>query len=244
MSSPHEQRGEFVERFIAGLSSLFFLNDFVFRRPCYVTGGQKREVTDLLLVLNRECILVSVKSTDGEAKAPERFHLWVQKKAWQASNNAKVACQRTARLEISGTNLWGEEKTFEAGSLTPICGVALVECSQNIFGEIPLHSPKEDADAKSYPIHLMSINDFLNVAMLLGSIWDLFNYLKRRETVAHLIAGLNMERPLLSYYTLKSREDFSGFKLEDARELAEIHQLFLMEKLRSTFGSIPMALSF
>lgn len=39
MSSPNEQRGEFVERFIADLSSMFFLNDFVFRRPSYMTGG-------------------------------------------------------------------------------------------------------------------------------------------------------------------------------------------------------------
>lgn len=46
MSSPTEQRGDFVERFIAGLSSMFFMNDFVFRKPCYITGGQKREVTD------------------------------------------------------------------------------------------------------------------------------------------------------------------------------------------------------
>jgi hypothetical protein len=231
MSLPHEQRGEHVERFIASLSSMFFLNDFVFRKPSYITSGQMREVTDLLLVLNRECILVSVKGTDGEVKTHARFHLWAQKKARQASNNARVACQRTARLEISGENLWGEEKTFSAGSLTPICGIGLVECSQDIFGEIPLPVPKEDAGTVSYPVHTLSINDFLNIAMLLGSIWDVFNYFKRRSAVAHLIPGLNMERPLLCYYTLKSREDLSGFKTEDAHELAEMHQLFVLDKL-------------
>jgi hypothetical protein len=231
MSLPNEQRGDFVEQFIADLSSLFFLNDFVFRKPSYITGRQKREVTDLLLVLNQECILVSIKGTDGEEKTHERFHLWVQKKAGQASKNVRVACQRTARLEISGVNLWGEEKTFPAGLLTPVCGIALVECSQNIFGDIPLNALKEDAGPDSYPVHRLSINDFLNIAMLLGSIWDVFNYFKRRNAVAHLLPGLNMERPLLCYYTLKSREDFSGFKPEDASKLAEMHQLFMLDKL-------------
>jgi hypothetical protein len=231
MSSPTEQRGEFVERFIADLSSMFFLNDFVFRQPSYMTGGQKREVTDLLLVLNQECILVSVKGTDGEEKTPERFHLWVQKKAGQASTNARVACQRTARLEVSGTNLWGEEKTFPAGSLTPICGIGLVECTQDMIGQIRLDTPPEDAKEGSYPVHTLSINDFLNIAMLLGSIWDVFNYFKRRAQVSHLIPGLNMERPLLCYYILKSCEDFSGYKPEDAEELAELLQFFMLDKL-------------
>ena len=67
--------------------------------------------------------------------------------------------------------------------------------------------------------------------MLLGSIWDVFNYFKRRNAVAHLLPGLNMERPLLCYYTLKSHEDFSGFKPEDANKLAEMHQLFMLDKL-------------
>jgi len=166
MALPHEQRGEYVERFIADLSSMFFLNDFVFRKPSYVTGGHKREVTDLLLVLNQECILISVKGTDGEEKTDDRFHFWVQKKAGQASNNAKVACQRTARLEISGINLWGEERTFPAGSLTPVCGIGLVECSQDMFGEIALGISTGGASAGTYPVHTLSINDFLNIAML------------------------------------------------------------------------------
>src|SRR5262249_34309378 len=137
----------------------------------------------------------------------------------------------TARLEISGINLWGEEKTFPARSLTPICGIGLVECSQDIFGEIPLNLAQDNATAGSYPVHTLSINDFLNLAMLLGSIWDLFNYFKLRNAVAHLLPGLNMERPLLSYYTFKSHKDLSGFKREDAEALAEMHQLFMLDKL-------------
>jgi hypothetical protein len=231
MPLPNQRRGEFVERFIGDLSSLFFLNDFVFRKPSYITARQKREVTDLLLVLNQECILLSIKGSDGQEKTHERFHLWVQKKARETSKNARVACQRTARLEISGINLWGEEKTFPAGSLTPICGIGLVECAQNMFGEIDLNALRKEDNAGRYPVHTLSVNDFLNIAMLLGSIWDVFNYFKRRDEVSHLVPGLNRERALLSYYTLKSREDYSDFKPEDANKLVEMHQLFMLDKL-------------
>jgi hypothetical protein len=230
MATP-EQRGGYVERFIAGLSSMFFLNDFVFQKPSYHTHGHKREVTDLMLVLGQECIFVSVKGTDGEEKAPERFRLWAQKKSGQASTNARVAGQRAARVDVSGVNLWGEERTFPAASLTPICGLALVECTQEIFAPIPLPNVPGPDGTGSCPVHTLSINDFHNVVMLLGSIWDVFNYFKRRAAVSHLLPGLNMERPLVCYYTLKSREDFSGFRAEDATELAELHQLFILDKL-------------
>lgn len=226
-----EQRGDYVERFIAGLSSMFFLNDFVFRQPSYQTHGQKREVTDLMLVLGQECMFVSVKGTDGEDKTVDRFRLWAQKKAGQAARNARVACHRAARVDVSGVNLWGEERTFPAASLTPICGLGLVECTQEIFAPIPLPNVPGPDGTGSCPVHTLSINDFLNVVMLLGSIWDVFNYFKRRATVSQLLPGLNMERPLVCFYTLKSREDFSGFRAEDAGQLAELYQLFLLDKL-------------
>jgi hypothetical protein len=229
MASIQEERGEFVERFIADLSSMFFLNDFVFCRPSYVTGGQKREVSDLLLVLNEECILLSVKGTNGEEKTPDRFLRWAQKKAAQATTNARVACQRASHLEISGKNFWGEEKTFSGGSLKPICGLGLVECTQKMFGEIPLSISQ--VESAHYPVYALSINDFLNIAMLLGSIADVFHYFKLRKEVSQLVCGLNMERPLVSYYTLKSKTDFAGFKMEDAADLSELHQLFMLDKL-------------
>lgn len=231
MSNADEPRGEIVERFVAGLSSMFFLNDFVFRKPSYLTNGRQREVTDLMLVLGQECIFVSIKGTDGEEKTDERFRLWANKKAKQATKNARVACQRANRVNVSGVNLWGEMKEFPAGSLTPVCGVGIVECSQKMFQTIPLSGIEKNGDATGHPAHALSINDFLNLAMLLGSIWDVFNYFKQRATVSHLLPGLNMERSLLCYYTLRSHQDFSGYRREDVEELEELHQLFVLDKL-------------
>jgi hypothetical protein len=110
-----EPRGTVVEQLIADLASMFFMKDFVLLSPSYVTRGEKRQVTDLMFLLNGECILVSVKGSDGNEKATERLSLWAAKKAQQASKNAKTACQRAVKLEITATNLWGETLTFPAG---------------------------------------------------------------------------------------------------------------------------------
>src|SRR5262245_52513622 len=84
-----ERRGETVERRVAKLSSVFFMKDFIFRSPSYLTSGEERQVTDLMFLLNRDCMLVSVKGTDGQEKTATRLPLWAAKKASQATKNAK-----------------------------------------------------------------------------------------------------------------------------------------------------------
>lgn len=230
MPTQHEERGEIVERLIAELSSVFFMKDFVFRSPSYLTGGQKRQVTDLMFLLNHDCILVSVKGTDGNEKTTNRLSLWAAKKARQASKNAKTACQRAGKLEITATNLWSETRTFPAGRLNPICGLGIVECSQEPFKPINFKLQQSVADS-AYPIHFLSANDFLNVVNWLGSISDVFRYFKLRQKVSHHLDGINLERPLLCYYTLRSHEDFSEFVNEDKESLRELHQFFLIDTL-------------
>ena len=230
MQTKLETRGEMLERLIAELSSMFFMKDFVFRSPSYVTHGDKRQITDLMFLLNHDCIFVSVKGTDGNEKTTDRLSLWAAKKARQASRNAKTACQRAAKLEISATNLWGEIRTFRAGTLNPVCGLGVVECSQEMFKPIHFESQKSVAPT-THPIHFISANDLLNVVNWLGSIWDVFNYFKLRQQVSHLFDGINIERELLCYYTLRSREDFSGFASENRASLRELHQLFLIDSL-------------
>jgi len=220
-----------VERLIAQLASMFFLNDFVFLSPSYVTGGQKRQVTDLMFLLKDKCAMVSVKGTDGNAKAATRLTNWAAKKAHEASKNAKTACQRAAKLEITATNLWGETKTFSTGTLNPVFGLGLIECSQEMFKPMEFQLTHPVEGSPSCPIHYLSANDFLNVAMWLGSIWDVFRYFELRQQVKASLNGINLERPLLCYYTLRSHDDFSGFANEDRAKLSELHQLFLLDTL-------------
>lgn len=225
-----EPRGTFVERLIAELASMFFMKDFVFLNPSYVTSGEKRQITDLMFLLNDECVFVSVKGTDGNEKTTERLSLWAAKKARQASKNAKTACQRAAKLEVTATNLWGETRIFPAGTLNPIFGLGVVECSQEMFEPIEF-SLKHPVKVLPCPVHFISANDFLNVVMWLGSIRDVFHYFKMRQQIAGLFNGINLERPLLCYYTLRSREDFSAFAVQDRNTLCKQHQLFLLDTL-------------
>lgn len=222
-----ESRGKVLERMIAEMSSRFFMRDFVFK-PYYVTAGEERELTDLMLVLNQECIPISVKGTEGEEKSPERLSLWLTKKVRQASKNAKTAGQRLANVEVLGTNLWGERHVFPAGTLSPLCGIALVECSQEFFKPIRFDVRQP---VSSLPIHFLSLNDFLNLVLWLGSIWNVFNYFRLRKQVASSLDCINHERALLSYYTLRSHSDFSGFPSEDQEKLEELHQLHLLSNL-------------
>lgn len=229
-TSRNESRGSALERFIADLASFFFLKDFVFLSPCYVSGGNKRQITDLMFVLNHECVLVSIKGSDGNEKAPQRLELWAAKKAFQSGKNAKTACQRAAKVEITATNLWSETRVFPPGVLKPMCGVGIVECSQELFAPIQFSS-EYPFSTSQFPIHFLSANDLLNVAMWLGSIRDVFYYLNARRQVTGAMNGINLERPLLCYYTLRSHTDFSGFLNEDKDRLGELHQLFLLDKL-------------
>jgi hypothetical protein len=174
----NEPRDTALERLIAELSSVFFMRDFVFLDPTYVSSGQKRQLTDLMFLLNQECMVVSVKGTDGEEKPAARVPFWALKKSREASKNAKTASQRIAKVEVTATNMWGETRTFPAGTLQPAGGLGIVECSQEMFK--PIHfefSPPSSV----CPIHYISANDFLNVVNWLGGIWDVFNYFKVRR---------------------------------------------------------------
>lgn len=226
--STKESRGTALEHLIGELSATFFMKDFVFLNPTYTSNGQKRQVTDLLFLLNQDCMVVSVKGTDGEEKTAERLPLWAMKKSREASKNAKTASQRIAKLEVTATNMWGETRTFPAGMLRPTCSLGIVECSQELFKPIAFdYKPRSSV----CPVHYLSANDFLNVVNWLGGISDVFNYFKIRQQVSHSFNGINQEQPFLCYYTLRSHEDGLGFLSEDKEELRKLHQLFLLDML-------------
>src|SRR5579864_5767419 len=160
-------RGRLLERLTAQFASLFFMRDFVFLHPTYVSSGVSKELTDLLLVLNDRCLVVSLKGPDGRIKTTERLNRWLGKKAFEASKNAKTAIQRLGKVGITAENLWGEERHFSAGSLKPECAVALLECPQEMFRPMTFSSRMVSA---AVPIHVMSVNDFCNLVVWLGSI--------------------------------------------------------------------------
>ena len=124
------QRGHLLERIIADFNSRFFMNDFVYLNPKYFKGGGEKELADLLLVLDDKCIVVSVKGTDERHKAETRLTSWLAKKTWEGSKQAKGGVSWLKKISFTARNLWEEERRFEPDSLKPICGLTLLECSQ------------------------------------------------------------------------------------------------------------------
>ena len=84
------ERGPLVERFIGEFSSQFFMKDFIYMNVKFMSGNRlKSHPADLLFVLGDECIVVSVKGTDGEPKTDEKLTLWLKKKSWAGSQSSK-----------------------------------------------------------------------------------------------------------------------------------------------------------
>ncbi len=225
-----EQRGHIIERLTGHFTGQFFMKDFVFLNPYYTSGGVKKELADLLLVLDDECCVLSLKGTDGEEKADDKLRRWLRKKTRQGSQSAKTGMQRLSKVRCMARNLWDEERTFDPGSLKTMASIVILECSQQPFGsiEFAVEQPKSQ-----FPIHVISLDDFLNVVNWLGSIWDVFDYFSKRAAVRHTFTGINQERPLFAYYMLESKTDFLGFTHADKMQLGERHQLHLLDNLRN-----------
>jgi len=221
------ERGLLIERFIGEFSSHFFMKDFVYMNVKFMSGNQlKSHPADLLFVLGSECIVVSVKGTDGEPKSEEKLTLWLKKNAWDGSQAAKVGIQRL-QIPFSAENLWGERKDFPAGSLNARSGICALECSQEPFRSIDFEISQPES---TWPIHVLSANDLLNATLWLGSVWDIFQYFDKRALVRKSFTGINSERFLLSYYILKSH-DFSGYVAADKEELGVAFQLHMLDNL-------------
>ncbi len=218
-----------VEQFIGNFSSQFFMKDFVYINVKFMSGGQlKSHPADLLFVLGDECIVVSVKGTDGEPKTEAKLKLWLKKKCWDGSQAAKVGIQRL-NIPFSAENLWGERREFPAGSLKARCGICVLECSQEPFKEIEFEITQPES---SLPIHVLSANDLLNTTLWLGSVWDVFQYFDKRAAIRNTFSGINGERFPLAYYVLKAH-DFADFASADKEELGARFQLHMLDNLQN-----------
>lgn len=224
------QKGHLLEQIIGDFSSKFFMKDFVILNPKYNRAGHEKELADLLLVLDDKCIVVSVKGTDGNPKSEAKLKNWLAKRTGEGLRQAKGGINWLSKVSFSGRDLWGEIRDFEAGSLYPICGIALLECSQQPFLSIEFDAREPESDI---PLHYLSLNDFLNVVHWSGSIWDLFHYFSEREGIRDVFTGINQEHPVFGYYFLRSN-DLSGLLTIDKAELEKLrdfHNLHLFESI-------------
>jgi len=194
------------ERVTSEFNRRFLMNDFVFPSPKFNDRGIKKEVADLLIVLGQECVVLSIKGTDGKEKEESRFHNWLIKKDRKSRKQLRGAFKTLKEREIVAYDGWGDIKIFAAGELNILCGISLLETTQSPFTPIALDFKSKDLEPI---IHSISLNDFLNLVMHLGSIKDLFEYLRIRSNFDCKIAGINMEiGPLICFFSHEKGGDF------------------------------------
>ena len=192
-----EARGSTVEGVINEFCKRSFLHDFLFLRPTRVNDGE--ELTDLLVVLDAQCLCIQIKASGQEfSRSGQRLANWAVKRLRDAGRQAAGAIRKLAAAEVSATHPWRGNVEFKAGDLAPVSGIALVEYIGPPFA---LRAATKHRSSTGIPIHYFSLNDFLNLVDLLGTFADLVEYLRQRaqasEDVRRIIGN---ERDVLAAY--------------------------------------------
>jgi hypothetical protein len=216
-----ETRTRWAEEQVEVLLSIPFISEFVFRSPQNLEGprNSQREVADLLIEHLGKGLLLSQKAQeDPESRGDRRNGLWVLK-------NAKCAvAQLIGALRSPTTPFWCDHPRrgrveFAAGLPPILHGVVVAET----FRPVDLQSAAADLPLEyaGIPITYLSINDFLNLAMQLRTVPELYAYLTARRALPDsVLRRFGQEQVLLEYFLLHAT--FTGcLGHEDASEVLE-----------------------
>ena len=214
-----ETRTRWAEEQTEVLLSIPFISEFVFRSPQNLEGPRntQREVADLLIDHMGKGLLVSQKAQeDPVSRNDRRNELWVLK-------NAKGALdQLLGALRSPTTPFWCDHPRrgrvdYANGLPTILHGVVVAET----FRPVDLDSAASDLPLEyaGVPITYLSINDFLNLAMQLRTVPELYAYLTARRALPEsVLRRFGREQVLLEYFLLHM--SFNGcLGHEDASEV-------------------------
>lgn len=199
-----ETRTRWAEEQVGVLLSIPFISEFVFRSPQNLEGprNSQREVADLLIEHVGKGLLLSQKAQeDPESRDDRRNELWVLKSAKGA------VAQLIGALRSPATPFWCDHPRrgrvdFPSGLPTIVHGVVVAET----FHPVDLLAAASDLPLEyaTVPITYLSINDFLNLAMQLRTVPELYAYLKARRALPEsALRRFGEEQALLEYFLLK-----------------------------------------
>lgn len=200
-----ETRTRWAEEQVERLLSIPFISEFVFRSPQNLEGPRntQREVADLLIEHMGKGLLLSQKAQeDPDSRDDSKNELWVLK-------NAKSAvAQLIGALRSPATPFWCDHPRrgrveFPTGLPTIVHGVVVAET----FRSVDLQSAASDLPLEhaGIPITYLSINDFLNLAMQLRTVPELYAYLSARRALPEsALRRFGEEQVLLEYFLLNA----------------------------------------
>jgi len=221
-----KQRGPVIEDLTNEFCKRSFLHDFLFLRPRTGTASGNRELADLMAILDDKCLCIQIKAQGNDFPSSGRCDVnWAMKQLTAAGRQAAGAIRKVMTSEVSATHPWRGDVVFHAGALIPVCGVALVE----YFGQPLVLTPKvKHWTHKGIPIHYFSLNDFLNLVDLLGTLPDVIEYVKQRCSISDDVkARVGNEQRLYATYPLDGylRQGLSYNDVQNRwSQLTDIHE--------------------
>jgi hypothetical protein len=212
------QRTEWAERHVEEFLSLPFFSEFVFRDVRTTERRKQEQVADFLISHRRTGILVEQKcQEDPIVKTGPKLDRWALKKAKEGWSQVRRAFTRSRDFPVWCDHPRISSRVEFRGGLPPIQhGVVALE----VFEPVDLHSSAESLplDHAGVPITYISLNDFLNLAMLLRSIPELMDYLSARRSLPPAdLRHIGDERTLFSFYLLNDGSFAGCGGLSDAR---------------------------
>jgi hypothetical protein len=211
------KRTDWAERHVEELLSLPFLSEFVLRDVRTTERRKQEQVADLLIFHRKTGILVEQKcQEDPTAKTGPKLSQAALKKAKEGWAQVRRAFTRSREFPVWCNHPRIGHIEFTDG-LPPIQhGVVAIEVFEPVdlgssAGSLPL-------DHDGVAITYMSLNDFLNLAVLLRSIPELTDYLSARRSLPLAdLRKIGDERTLFSFYLLNDGSFAGCAGLSDAR---------------------------
>ncbi|MDP2919767.1 MAG: hypothetical protein Q8O43_06095 [Dehalococcoidia bacterium] len=230
-----KQRGSAFEELTDQFCERSFLQDFLFLRPKRVSVN--RELTDLMAILDDKCLCIQIKAR-GNDSPPSGLRLisWATKQFIKAGRQAEGAIRKVKTSEISAVHPWRGSVVFHLGDLVPVCGIVLVEYMGPPFA-LTLEVKPENSGG--IPIHYFSLNDFLNLVDLLGTLPDIIEYLQQRAEISHDVKSIiGNERDLYATYLLDGhlRSDLSYKEIKNRwAHLIDVEESFERKRKHNIF---------
>jgi len=208
-------RGFWAERQFQDLMSAPLVSEFVFRSLRYFDNDGKgkrteKEVIDHLLLLGRQCVLISQKMQDDPTKrTSERNEQWVLKNIRRSLKPIIGAIKNP----VEGL-IWSDHPRLGKVEFQrlpqAIHGIVLAET----WTPVDLSSIKNDLpfEVEGTPLTYLSVSDFVNLVLRLRTVPELIEYLQARQSLPKgSLLSIGNEMALFGLY-LMQRGNLAGCK--------------------------------
>lgn len=211
MTVTSNNKGPDAEKFVYDLSKDKLLEEYCLLNP-FIKNSDCKEICDLLILFNENCILVSVKNYAFTGNH-ERF----VKKVFEKSKDQLLGAKR--KLEITKsciiTDKNSKEKQFDLNKISKFILITL-----NFGHELEAYDIVEFE--KDSIIHNLDKDTFETILFEIDSVPEIVDYFIKKEQLYRKDISLNLigkEKDLLAWFVSNKREFPKEWFDHDAKEM-------------------------